>query len=280
MNPPAHGPRAVLTSEMIEFCRAIPASCQIEWVKNPVFLHHFEAERMELMRQALLDSGISREGRWQALDFGYLHGLVPEFLHRFFPHSTFTVLDHPQSPNFQNPDYLNLIRTRAYLHLEPGRLEEAGGRGGAYEVIILGEIIEHLDPTVVAKVFADLRPLLAPGGRLLITTPNAGSIRDTILTLLGHDTQSPPIPEGTMGQPHIHLWSHPVLKLTLEHHGWENDRVYYYDGQNTIGYLETNRRWGSWKQQLLGKLFHFGAKFHPRWRGYMVSTWKLKRARG
>jgi hypothetical protein len=128
---------------------------------------------------------------------------------------------------------------------------------------------------VVARAFADLRKLIKPpAGRLLITTPNGGSIRDTILTLLGHDTQSAPIPDGTMGYPHIHLWTHPLLARTLKHFGWDNERVYYNHGRGAEIYAQSNRHWIGWKAQLLSKTFHFAAQMRPRWREFMVSTWK------
>ncbi|MEO8244355.1 MAG: selenide, water dikinase SelD [bacterium] len=69
------------------------------------------------MRKLLLDAGFQPNTEFHVLDFGYLHGLVPEFLHRFFPRSRFTILDHPDSPNFRNAEYLSVIRQRDYLKL-------------------------------------------------------------------------------------------------------------------------------------------------------------------
>ena len=127
----------------------------------------------------------------------------------------------------------------------------------------------------MARAFADLRKLIkAPGGRLLITTPNGGCIRYSVLGLLGHEPLSPPIPDGTMGYPHIHFWSHALLRQTLEHFGWQNDAVYYNHGRSAELYAQSNRRWIGWKFQLLTKVFHFAAQIRPRWREFMVSTWK------
>ena len=108
-----------------EFCRQVPSSVGLgNLLEDWDYLFHFEAERLLTMRQALLDAGFKPDTEFQVLDFGYLHGIVPEFLHRFFPRSTFTVFDHPASPNFSNPEYLSLIQSRSYLTLKPCRLEQ------------------------------------------------------------------------------------------------------------------------------------------------------------
>lgn len=241
-------------------------------------LYYFEAERLLSMRQALLDSGFKSDTAFRVLDFGYLHGLVPEFLHRFFPRSTFTVYDHPESPNFKQPNYLALIKSRAYVSVDPCRLETVSEKTGKFDLIILGEIIEHLDPTVTAKAFCDLRKLIVPSGCLLITTPNRCCIRDNVLTLLGggHATHYPPIPDETMGYPHIHNWSHPELKQTLQHFGWQEEKVYYNHGKGAAIYALSNREWTTLKNQFLTKAFYWSAQFIPRWRDFMVSTWKPK----
>lgn len=268
-----------LASAMLEFVRQIPASSELDGVKDWEYLYYFDAERLLTMRRALLDAGFTPEMKFRVLDFGYLHGLVPEFLHRFFPRSEFTVFDRPDSPNFTNPEYLALIKSRPYVQLEPCHLETIAGKSGNYDLIILGEIIEHLNPTVVAKALLDLRQLILPPpgkGILLVTTPNRGSIREGVLTLLGHATQQPPILDKTMGYPHIHLWTQAELKQTMEHFGWQNEKAYYNHGKAAAIFAGSNKAWGSLKGQILTKCFHFAAQLRPQWRDYMVSTWKLK----
>ncbi len=266
--------RREVAKEMEQFVAGIPSSLGIDWVKDPDYLEHFEADRMCIMRQALMDAGIAREQDIAVLDVGYLHGLLPEFLHRFFPRSRFTVIDRPDSPNFKSPLYRDAVARRGYLELVPCRLEDVGQLERRFDVIVLGEVIEHLDPTVAARAFAELKRLANPGGCLIITTPNAASIKDTVLTLLGHDSQNAPIPDETMGYPHIHLWSDPLLRQTLAHFGWEPIRAYYYRGKDAIEFAHSNRHWCSWKAQVLQKFFFLGSMLRNSWRGYMVSTWR------
>ncbi|NKD88713.1 class I SAM-dependent methyltransferase [Haematospirillum sp. 15-248] len=41
-----------------------------------------------------------------------------------------------------------------------------------FDAVVLVELIEHVDDTVLTKVMADLRKLLAPDGMVIMTTPN------------------------------------------------------------------------------------------------------------
>jgi SAM-dependent methyltransferase len=60
--------------------------------------------------------------------------------------------------------------------------------GGPFDVIICGEVIEHLgNPT---GLFETAREVLAPGGRLVITTPNPYFVGRALRHLLGHDEES------------------------------------------------------------------------------------------
>ncbi len=263
-----------LAEALLDFARLIPSSAGLEWVSNFDFLFYFEAERLLAMRRVLIDSGFDSATRLRVLDFGYLHGLVPEFLHRFFPNSTFTVLDHPNSPNFRNPEYLALIRSRDYLDLQPYDIAEITSRDGQYDLIVLGEFIEHIDPTLFAKAAAALRQKVTDGGRLLITTPNAAGIINSVYTFLGRDAQHPPIPEPTMNYGHIHLWTPTLLARTLAHYGWSPETTRFTHGFDSLAFRDSNRHWGSIRHQILLKLLFAAACLRPAWRGFMVSSWK------
>lgn len=55
--------------------------------------------------------------------------------------------------------------------------------GSGYEVMIAGELIEHL--LDVTPFFANAREVLRPDGRLVLTTPNPHSVIITVLNLMG-----------------------------------------------------------------------------------------------
>jgi 2-polyprenyl-3-methyl-5-hydroxy-6-metoxy-1,4-benzoquinol methylase len=197
MSFPGPNQKAV-AQEMKSFVEAIPSSANLDWVKDDEFLFFFEAERLLTMRKVLLAAGFQPESSFEVLDVGYLHGIVPEFLHRFFPKAQFKVLDYPTSPIFSNADYLRIIETRSYLKLLPLDLAQVEQMPGSFDLIVLGEIIEHMDPTTVARVVCCLRQKVRPAsnGLLVVTTPNGAGVFNVLSTLFGRDTQVPPIPHA------------------------------------------------------------------------------------
>jgi SAM-dependent methyltransferase len=77
-------------------------------------------------------------------------------------------------------------------------------RDGAFDVVWASEVIEHVADT--ARWLSEVRRVLAPGGRLLLTTPNHGRLR---LTLGGIERFSEPLGD------HLHLYSAPSLSAVL-----------------------------------------------------------------
>ena len=265
-----------LAKEMGEFISEMPRIPGLEWVKDPEFLLYFEAERLLAMRRVMLENGIARDAPLRVLDFGYLHGLVPEFLHRFFPNAKFLVFDHPASPVFRSPEYLQLIKKRAYVELEARDLAQLEDVTGEYDLMVLGEIIEHLDPTVFIKLSDSGKRLLKKGGHMLITTPNSAGLLNLIETARGRDAQHPVIPDEVMQYGHIHLWSQPLLHsgaFSLGAGGWPPWRL-----------LMVSRLGSSGRRTATGDRCHislpilritfFLASWRPAWRGYFVSLWE------
>lgn len=78
------------------------------------------------------------------------------------------------------------------------------------ELVIAGEVIEHLDEP---GPFLDaLHGLVAPGGRLVLTTPNASGLLNTVAALAGREVNHPD---------HVVLFSWRTLQTLLLRHGWE-----------------------------------------------------------
>jgi len=260
---------------MLAFTSELPSGAGLDWVKDQSFLYHFEAARLLLMRDAILEAGLSQSQPLRVLDFGYLHGLVPEFLHRFFPNAQFVVQDHPDSPNFRNPEYLALIRQKKYLTLQPQDVCDWSPPNEKFDVIVLGELVEHLDPTAVARFLKALRVCVKPEGVLIVTTPNAAGLYNSLLTLLGREgVVAPPIPDSIMNYGHIHLWSAPVLARTAEHFGWRARQAFYFHGREGESFERSSKHWGSLSHQIMIQTVKFLATIKPKLRGFYVASFK------
>lgn len=86
------------------------------------------------------------------------------------------------------------------------------------DVVVAGEVIEHLDDS--GSFLEGLHALVAPGGRLVVTTPNAsGLLNAGAAALAGYEVNHPD---------HVTLYSCYTLTNLLGRHGWQVDEVATY----------------------------------------------------
>jgi SAM-dependent methyltransferase len=91
------------------------------------------------------------------------------------------------------------------LELEPG------------EVVVAGELLEHLDGP--GDFLEAVKALVAPGGLLVLTTPNAHSLTNALAAVAGRELVNPD---------HVAWLSWRTLETLLARHGWRLDRLAYY----------------------------------------------------
>jgi SAM-dependent methyltransferase len=80
---------------------------------------------------------------------------------------------------------------------------------GAFDLVWASEVIEHVGDT--ARWLSEIRRVLAPGGRLLVTTPSHGRLR---LALAGIERFSEPLGD------HLHLYTRRSLSGLLDEFGF------------------------------------------------------------
>lgn len=85
------------------------------------------------------------------------------------------------------------------------------------EVVVAGEVIEHIDD--VGSFLSGLRPLVEPGGRLVLTTPNASGLLNSVAAVAGYEVNHPD---------HVVLFSWYTLSNVLARHGWVVEEVATY----------------------------------------------------
>jgi SAM-dependent methyltransferase len=80
---------------------------------------------------------------------------------------------------------------------------------GSFELVWASEVIEHVTDT--ARWLSEVRRVLVPGGRLLITTPSHGRLR---VALGGIERFSEPLGD------HLHLYTKRSLRTLLDEFGF------------------------------------------------------------
>jgi SAM-dependent methyltransferase len=80
---------------------------------------------------------------------------------------------------------------------------------GSFEVVWASEVMEHVADT--ARWLSEVRRVLVPGGRLLVTTPAHGRLR---VALGGIERFSPPLGD------HLHLYTRASLHTLLREFGF------------------------------------------------------------
>jgi 2-polyprenyl-3-methyl-5-hydroxy-6-metoxy-1,4-benzoquinol methylase len=100
--------------------------------------------------------------------------------------------------NFKNGDRIQLL---------PGNLFDLDPAvTGLFDLVVACEIVEHVAHTV--DFLKQLRRFVAPGGRILLTTPNGSYCRNTLPTLHGQGFRRPGKPAVQAGRGRAPLSDH------------------------------------------------------------------------
>jgi SAM-dependent methyltransferase len=86
---------------------------------------------------------------------------------------------------------------------------------GSFDLVLCGDLLEHLrDPGAFLE---RIRPLLRPGGRLVLTTPNVANWAMWLGLLAGRWRYTD---RGILDRTHVHLFTRRTLVETLERAGY------------------------------------------------------------
>jgi SAM-dependent methyltransferase len=91
------------------------------------------------------------------------------------------------------------------------------------ELVVAGELIEHLG--CPGRFLEAVKPLVAQGGRLVLTTPNATSLTNVLVALSRREWSSPY---------HVAMYSWRTIATLFERHDWRlQELLFYYRGKRT-----------------------------------------------
>lgn len=118
-----------------------------------------------------------------------------------------------------NPDairYASQTFQRANLTFRHGLVDDLAFEPASIHKIVFLEVLEHIYPEQAREVFRGFHRLLAPGGRLVITTPNARSLWPLLEWMLDRSRLVPTLDE----EQHVALYSAARLAALAEETGY------------------------------------------------------------
>lgn len=128
-----------------------------------------------------------------------------------------------------------------------------------YDVIIAGEIIEHLSNP--GNMLQSARKYLKDGGRLIITTPNAFSADRSIISLVREDVPT--------NQEHTFYFTRQTLTELLSRYGFKVEKFHYVNEAIGDAVKCSNR-------PLLTRVFHLIKQLRPHYKETMIAICKLE----
>jgi ubiquinone/menaquinone biosynthesis C-methylase UbiE len=88
---------------------------------------------------------------------------------------------------------------------------------GAFDVVWASEVVEHVADT--ARWLSEVRRVLTPGGRLLVTTPDHGLARRLALAVRGFEAHFDPVGD------HLRFYTRRSLRALLDDFGFGEVRI-------------------------------------------------------
>jgi 2-polyprenyl-3-methyl-5-hydroxy-6-metoxy-1,4-benzoquinol methylase len=189
--------------DVVEFKLATKGFGTQEWVPTP---DEYQFKEGDGTSHALMLEMLATLPPSRILDLGCSGGLFAERARAAGHHVT--GVDYMEIPGVRE-------RTDRFFvgNLEEGIPEEVGGR---YDVIIAGDIIEHLSRP--RDALRDMRKVLRPGGQLLLSVPNFGHWypRARVLTgTFGYDRR------GILDDTHLRFFTRATLRRTVRTAGFD-----------------------------------------------------------
>jgi len=198
-----------------------------------------EAHRLRVTMSLLGDPPPAR-----VLEIGTGYLTLAVALRRTFTRARITGVEHPDRAYVFASAYGKRLAEET-ITLVAADLA-AGGlpfHDSAFDSVLFAEVVEHLPPNAVPGVLHDIARVLAPGGRLVITTPNLASWTNRELVMRGHSPQQSPARaiDGTFG--HLRLYTMAELVRLLEGAGLHVRRQEFFD-QVPVGISPLRRALG------------------------------------
>lgn len=206
------------------------------------FIEHYEIPRIRAIWAALRDLP---DTPLRVLDVGFLDGRVPLVLGGLDRGDRLMLTSTERDGATSDGARERARRLGLDVDVLPLDLIRPGGPidGRTFDAIVLGEVIEHISGEHLTSLLRRLRGLVRPGGLVVVTTPNLHGLAFRVRHLLGVDFTHDPVPDATMGMPHVGLLSARMLVDLGKSVDLEPVSVRFYD-------FTSGHRCTTWRRRL------------------------------
>jgi 2-polyprenyl-3-methyl-5-hydroxy-6-metoxy-1,4-benzoquinol methylase len=190
-------------ADVIEYRMAAKGFGTVDWVPKP---DEYAFKEGDGSSHAILLEMLGGLPPSRVLDLGCSGGLLAEQVRGQGHHVT--GVDYREAPGVRD-------RTDEFVlaDLEKGIPAEVGG---GYDVVIAGDVIEHLSKP--GRALLQVRHLLRPGGQVLLSVPNFGHWYPRVRTAVGsfgYDRR------GILDETHLHFFTRSSLRRLVRNCGFD-----------------------------------------------------------
>lgn len=154
-----------------------------------------------------------------ALDVGVGFGYTSAAIRATHPSAEIVGIEHPSRSLLADPECRYLYDVPC-IRTVGGDAYHLPVRPGLFDLVVCGEILEHLAPTRVLSFLREVARVMKPGGVLVLTTPNLLSLTNRGLMLLGQSPFELPVPSAGDTFGHIREYSKEDLTSLLSLSGF------------------------------------------------------------
>jgi 2-polyprenyl-3-methyl-5-hydroxy-6-metoxy-1,4-benzoquinol methylase len=211
---------------IIQKCRKkfAPGSSETEDSPDTIEPLRPETRRVSLIA-SLADSVLGSDFAGRGLEVGSGYGCLLFPMASLFPQIQWSAIEHPDPPYASRQTYLSMFRSyNCHLVIMDLLREPLPFPNDHFALVTFSEVLEHLSIHRVNFVLSEIARIIQPGGVLISSSPNQGSLENRLRLMKGKSILDMPneVAKGIFG--HIRLYTPSEMQSAMAKRGFALER--------------------------------------------------------